>query len=796
MSKHPQRKPSIAEVGELSERVEIESARSFELPKFESPESLLAAIVESSDDAIITKDLNGVITSWNRGAEHIFGYNAREAIGRSVTLLIPPEHINEEPHILDRIRHGERIDHYKTVRRRKDGSIIDVSLTVSPLKDASGKIIGASKIARDITSQQFAQENLRQSEERFRVTLASIGDAVIATDHEGRIEFMNSVAEKLTGWNQQQSRGVALDTVFNIINENSRQPVESPATRVFREGVVVGLANHTVLISKDGKEWPIDDSAAPIRGSNGDLTGVVLVFRDATRQRAAELTTRKLATIVENSDDAIISKDLNGIIMTWNRGAERIFGYTEAEVIGRPVSILIPPDHINEEPTILERIRRGERVDHYQTVRRRKNGSHVEISLTVSPLKDSSGKVIGASKIARDITEERRAHDRLRQSEERFRVTLASIGDAVIATDKEGRVTFINEVAEKLTGWEQKETIGVPLQNLFNIVNEITRHPVENPVTRVLREGTIVGLANHTILISKDGKEWPIDDSAAPIREPNEDLTGVVLVFRDATKQREAELAARKLVELREEQARELETAVAERTAQLRQTIADLEGFSSTVSHDLRSPLRAMQGFAQTVLTEYADKLDTQGRQYLERISNSAMRLDKLILEVLTYSQIGRNDISVEPIDLQKLVDEIVHTYPAIEESRAQIFTKRPLHPVLGSHASLGQCISNLLANAVKFVPAGAKPKVQIWTEKHDSKVQFFIEDNGIGIPENLVSKIFDPFQRAHPQAGYEGTGMGLAIVHKAVQRMRGTVGVRSRDGQGSTFWIELPAAG
>src|SRR5436190_5602240 len=503
-----------------------------------------------------------------------------------------------------------------------------------------------------------------------------------------------------------------------------------------------------------------------------------------------------LAAIVESSDDAIITKDLNGIMTSWNCGAQRIFGYTAAETVGRSVTLLIPADHINEEARILERIRRGERVDHYRTVRRKKDGSRLDISLTVSPLKDASGNVVGASKIARDITKELRAHEQLRQSEERFRVTLASIGDGVIATDKDGRATFINAVAETLTGWSQPEAIGVPLESLFKIVNEMNRQPVENPVTRVLREGTVVGLANHTILIAKDGKEWPIDDSAAPIRGSDGGLTGVVLVFRDATRQREVELAARKLVELREGQARELEIAVGERTTQLRQTIADLEGLSFTVSHDLRSPLRAMQGFAQAVRMEYGDKLDDRGRQYLERISNSAVRLDKLILEVLNYSRIGRNELSVEPIDLEKLVEEIVHTYPSIEEFRAHISTQRPLHPVLGNHVSLVQSVSNLLDNAIKFVPAGAKPKVRIWTEKHDSKVQLFVEDNGIGIPKNLLSKVFDPFQRAHPQADYEGTGMGLAIVRKAMQRMGGTVGVRSRDGHGSTFWIELPAAG
>jgi PAS domain S-box-containing protein len=371
-----------------------------------------------------------------------------------------------------------------------------------------------------------------------------------------------------------------------------------------------------------------------------------------------------LASIVESSDDAIISKDLNGVIVSWNRGAEHIFGYGAAEVIGRPVSILIPPDHADEEPRILERIRRGERVDHYETVRRRKDGSKVDVSLTISPIKDAEGRVIGASKIARDVTQNKRMEEELAKA--------------------------------------------------------------------------------HAIL---------------------------------------------------EERARNLETAVAERTTHLQQTIADLETFSYTVSHDLRSPLRAMQGFAQALLAGYADKLDDEGRGYLQRISNSAIRMDKLILEVLTYSRAGSRDLPIKPVDLDKLIDEVIQTYPSIRESNGDITIQHPLHPVLGSRASLAQVVSNLLTNAVKFVSVGAKAKIRIRTEKNDSKVRCFFEDTGIGIPQNYLSKIFEPFQRAHPHANYEGTGMGLAIVRKAVERMDGIVGVESQEGHGSTFWMELPAA-
>jgi two-component system CheB/CheR fusion protein len=259
--------------------------RNADLEKANAIAGHFKAIVESSDDAIISKDLNGIIQTWNKSAENIFGYAADEIIGKPVTILIPPENQDEEPGILARIRAGGRIDHYETVRMRKDGRRLDISLTVSPIKNSSGQIIGASKIARDITEKKRSER--------------------IAKHYEA---------------------------------------------------------------------------------------------------------------IVASSDDAIISKDLNGIILTWNKGAERMFGYAADEVIGKPVTILFPPELQEEEPKILARLRAGERIDHYETVRKRKDGRLLDISLTVSPIKDDAGQVIGGSKIARNITEKKHAELEIKQA--------------------------------------------------------------------------------------------------------------------------------------------------------------------------------------------------------------------------------------------------------------------------------------------------------------------------------------------------------------------------------------------
>jgi PAS domain S-box-containing protein len=264
-----------------------------------------------------------------------------------------------------------------------------------------------------------AEEALQKQSEWLRITLASIGDAVISTDAEGRVTFMNGAAEALTGWPQAEAVGRPLPDVFHIVNEPTRQPVENPALRALREGTIVGLANHTVLIARDGRERHIDDSAAPIRNDFGAPVGAVLVFRDVTERKDAEEAQARLAAIVESSEDAIISKTLDGVIRSWNAGAERLFGYAPHEAIGRPITLIIPPDRHDEEHEILARIAQGERVEHFETVRVSKQGRSIDISLTISPVRDGAGRIVGASKVARDITDRKRAEAALREADRR-----------------------------------------------------------------------------------------------------------------------------------------------------------------------------------------------------------------------------------------------------------------------------------------------------------------------------------------------------------------------------------------
>lgn len=261
---------------------------------------------------------------------------------------------------------------------------------------------------------------LRDERELLRITLASIGDGVIVTDASGRVTFLNVVAETLTEWTTAEARGVPLGKVFQIINEDSRQPVESPALRALEEGIVVGLANHTILIGKNATERGIDDSAAPIRNGQGDVVGCVLVFRDITERRLVEqqkaeqlATASLLSSIVEFSEDAIIRMSLEGTIQSWNHAAHRLFGYEAEQAIGQNISLIVPDDRKGEEQQIIARIRSGEHVSHFETVRMQSAKLPVDVALTISPIKNEANEIVGISKTARDITEKKEAEKRV-----------------------------------------------------------------------------------------------------------------------------------------------------------------------------------------------------------------------------------------------------------------------------------------------------------------------------------------------------------------------------------------------
>jgi PAS domain S-box-containing protein len=364
------------------------------------PHLPLASIVASADDAIISEDLSATITSWNRAAERMFGYTAAEAVGQTIRVIMPPELYDEEEQILHRVRAGTAVDHYDTVRLHKDGRRIHVSLTISPIAAPDGRTVGFSKIARDITERQRIERDARH----FAAIVEASDDAIISKDLNGIITSWNRAAERLFGYTAAEIVGRSVRTII----PPDRQSEEDHVLGTVRRG---GVVDHfeTVRMRKDGTPIPISLTVSPIRGAGGEIIGASKIIRDLRRIQRSQRDALRLASIVDSSEDAIVSKDLNGIVTSWNAAAERMFGYPASEMVGQSIRRLIPLDRQQEEDHVLSRIRRGERVEHYETIRQRKDGGLLPVSLTVSPIRSQDGTVVGASKIARDVSDRERA---------------------------------------------------------------------------------------------------------------------------------------------------------------------------------------------------------------------------------------------------------------------------------------------------------------------------------------------------------------------------------------------------
>ena len=648
--------------------------------------------------------------------------------------------------------------------------------------------------------------------ERFRVTLSSIGDAVIATDARGLVTFMNSVAEKITGWRQQEVYEQPLQKCFQIRNELTGQPVDDPVAKVLRDGIIVGLANHTVLVSRSGREIPIDDSAAPIFDPVGKLLGAVMVFRDVSEQRAAELARRRLAAIVEDSDDAIISKDIKGTIITWNKAAERIFGYSAAQAVGQPITMLIPLDRQNEEKDILARLQRGERVEHFETIRKTKDNRELNVSLTISLIKDAEGHIIGASKIARDITERKRVEHALRETGARNSAILETALDAIIVIDHESKVLEFNPAAEQIFGFGRSQIVGQSMAEFIIPERYRARHYQGLAHYLATGHGPVLRKRLELPAIRSNGEEFPAELAILPIPGSNPPtFAGFLRDLTEVKRNREALLRAQEEVVRAN---RSLESRVQRRTASLQQSLKSMETVLYSIAHDLRSPNRAMEGFAQLLAREYSSKLDDTGRSYIKRISDAALRNDSLICDLLEFGRLAHAEMPVSNVDLGCSVRR------ALQELQEQVHAKNAAielgdnWPVVWANDSvLNQIITNLLTNALKFVAPNSPPRIRIWAEASLSSpkgegdgeeaktqneaapaeaVRLYIQDNGIGIPAEMQGRLFQPFQRGTADPRYQGTGMGLAIVQKGAERLGGRVGFTSTPGQGTSFCVEL----
>jgi PAS domain S-box-containing protein len=624
-----------------------------------------------------------------------------------------------------------------------------------------------------------AQARAREQRELFRITLASIGDGVITTDVDGRVTYLNAVAEALTGWSDDDARGQPLARVFRIVNDATRQAVESPATRALRDGAVVGLANHTILIKRNGDELAIDDSAAPIRDDEGRVSGCVLIFRDVTAQRRLEderarqlVTARTLAAIVESSDDAIISKRLDGTIESWNTGAERIFGHSAAEAIGRNIALVIPPERLAEEDHILATLRAGKRIEHFETERVRRDGERILVSLTISPIHDDAGNVIGASKIVRDVTDRKRAE----ADRERFATLVESSTDFIGICDLQALPLYVNRAGLALVGLDDVEQARrTPVAEFF--------FPEDR--ARVMDEF-------FPTVLERGHGEIEVRFRHFKTHEPLW-MAYKVLALRDAAGRPTAFATVSQDVSERKRMEDDLRTLA----AHLSEADRRKDEFLATLAHELRNPLAPIRNMLEVMKRADGDRaVVDRARDTMERQLRQIVRL---VDDLLDLNRISHNRLELRPtaFDVVTVLQQAVEaSRPLLDAARHDLRVTLPSEP-LPLHADaarLTQVFGNLINNSCKYTPPGGT--IRVGARRDGDDVVVTVEDDGLGIPADKLDRIFDMFVQVEASAerSQGGLGIGLTLVKRLVEMHGGKITVRSDGaGRGSAFTVRLP---
>jgi PAS domain S-box-containing protein len=489
-----------------------------------------------------------------------------------------------------------------------------------------------------------------------------------------------------------------------------------------------------------------------------------------------------LAAIVESSDDAIVGKDLNGKVVSWNAGAERMFGYAAAEMLGQPITRLQSPDRPEEEEHILEEVRQG-RTRHYETVRIRKDGRPLELSLTVSPIRNASGDIIGISSIARDITEGKLAERLIRESRARLSGIIGSAMDAVISVDAGQRITIFNGAAEQMFRCPAAEALGQPLDRFIPARFRAAHHRHVAEFGRTGVTNRAMGNLQPLSGLRSDGEEFPIEASISHIEVGGQQIYTVIL--RDITERKRAEGQIRQLNG-------ELEQRVAERTAELTAANNELESFTYSVAHDLRAPLRHIDAFSKLLHEDFEAALPLEAQHYLKNIRGSTGKMSLLVDDLLNLARVGRQELRRHPTPLSRLVQEVLADLKQETAGRSLEWHIEPLPAVDCDPGLMKVVFANLLSNAVKYTRPRPVAVIEVGCRKANGDTALFVRDNGVGFNMKYADKLFGVFQRFHRAEDFEGAGVGLATVDRIVRKHGGHIWAEAVVNQGATFYFTV----
>ncbi len=635
-------------------------------------------------------------------------------------------------------------------------------------------------IQRSNVRREDLMETLDNARRRFQVTLSSIGDGVITTDEAGLVTFLNPVAAQLTGWNPQDAEGQLLESVFPIADEITHERVENPARQAIRERRVMGMVNDTNLLSRNGTSIPVDDSAAPIYDSENTLTGAVMVFRDVTPRRAAEQALRRWEHVFQHAGFgmAVLTAGEQPVLEQVNPTFAAMHGYSPTELTGQPYSMIVAPEVWPAKAKLLASLSPD---DHFltETIHLRKDGGKFPAMVDITAVRGVDGNIVYRTEYCSDISERKRAEEELQQSEERYRITADSLPQLIWTSKPDGTTEYLNNRWHEETGFTLEQ---IGQQGWMHFLDPEIRETCLEKWKQSLDSGEAFEAEARFNTPNKDDHRW-YTCRAVPVRDSN---GRIIRWFGSCTDIHKQKLAAEALRASKEELQLSNEA--------LKRSNMDLEQFAYAASHDLQEPLRMVAIYSQLLKEEFGGNLHCQANSYLAFAADGALRMEALLRDLLAYSRAASpEEWTREDVDSQQALNKALENLTAsIQETSAEI-TRASLPHVRIPEVFLVQVFQNLISNALKYRKPHERPVIHIDAKPKDGTWVFSIRDNGIGIATEYQAQIFRIFGRLHGQE-VAGTGIGLALCKKLVERSGGTIWVESVEGDGSTFFFAVRA--
>jgi PAS domain S-box-containing protein len=721
------------------------------------------------DYAIFTLDPHGMVASWNAGAERIKGYKADEIIGQNFSRFYPQNDIDQgKPKAELQMAAATGRSEVEHWRVRKDGSRFWANVVITAARNSSGSLLGFSEISRDISER-------KETEAKYRGLLEAAPDAMVVVNQDGEIVLLNVQAEKQFGYRRDELVG---QKVKNIIPEGFAERLLADGLRSVEDALAQQIGTGIELTGrrKDGSDFPIEIMLSPLESAEGIL--VTAAIRDITVRKAAEKYLAQMEGryrgLLEAAPDAMVVVNRGGEIVLLNVQAEKQFGYRRDELVGQKVKNIIPEgfaERLIADGTRTAAEAVAQQIGTGIELRgRRKDGSEFPIEIMLSPLESAEGILVTAA--IRDISVRKAAEDLLAQMEGRYRGLLEAAPDAMVVVNQGREIVLLNVQAENQFGYRRDELLGQKVKNIIpegfaeRLIADGTRTAAEALAQQI---GTGIELNGRR----KDGSDFPIEIMLSPLESPEGIL--VTAAIRDITERKKSEEHLVKTV------------------GELKRSNDELQQFAYVASHDLQEPLRMVASYTQLLAKRYKGHLDSEADEFIAYAVDGSNRMQGLIQDLLAYSRAGTNGKALREVSSEKaLKDALSNLRATIQESGALV-TNDSLPAITSDDTQLVQVFQNLVGNAIKYRSAEV-PHVHVSATKNGGKEWIFsVRDNGLGIDPQYFERIFVLFQRLHGREEFKGTGIGLTICKKIVERLGGRIWVESRPEEGSIFYFSLP---